>query len=248
MLKLRPFFSVLAAVLAFAIHASAYEVPRLTGPVMDLAGMMSPEDVARVDQVLRRSNAQGIAQIQVLTLPSLNGEPIEEVSYKIVKEWKLGTEKADNGILFLVSQADRKLRIEVGQGLEGAIPDVYAKRIISDVVIPYFKQGQMSEGIVAGTASILELATKERSDLKTNDAVAESANGRKGGWLHIVIFLIFLAFIMSSGGGRGFLLGMLLGGGGRHGGGFGGGGFGGGRGGWSGGGGGFSGGGSSGSW
>lgn len=212
--------------------------------------MMSPEDVARLDQALRTSNAQGVAQVQVLTLPSLNDEPIEEVSYKIVKEWKLGTEKADNGVLFLISKNDRRLRIEVGQGLEGAIPDVYAKRIISDVVIPYFKQGQMSEGIVAGTASILELATNERGGLKTNDnaAVRSESQGKKGGWLHLVVFFILLVFLMSSGGGRGFLLGMLLSGGGRRGGGFGGGGFGGGGGGWSGGGGGFSGGGSSGSW
>lgn len=227
------------------MQAHAYEVPRLTGPVMDTAGMMSGEDVARLDQALRSSNAQGIAQVQVLTIPSLNDEPIEEVSYKIVKDWKLGAEKADNGILFLISKNDRKLRIEVGQGLEGAIPDVYAKRIISDVVIPYFKQGQMSEGIVAGTASILELATNERGGLKTNEnaAVRSEPEGKKGGWLHLVIFFILLVVLMSSGGGRGFLLGMLLSGGGRGGGGFGGGG-----GGWSGGGGGFSGGGSSGSW
>lgn len=214
---------------------------------MDLAGMMTAPDISRVEAAIRGAYEGGQVQLQVVTVPSLNDEPIEEVSHQMVKAWKLGSEKNDNGVLLLVSKGDRRMRVEVGQGLEGAIPDVYAKRIVSDVMIPHFKEGQTSEGIVAGVASILQLAANE-----SGGVVAEPQMSRRGrrepmGWLNVVIFLIFLFFIMLRPRRRGFMSGMVLGG--LGGGGFGGGGFGGGGGGgWGGGGGGFSGGGSSGSW
>lgn len=230
--------------LFFGLSAHAYNVPALTGPVMDLAGMMSPSDVSRVDAAIRGANNAGQVQLQVVTVPSLNDEPIEEVSHQMVRAWKLGSEKNDNGVLLLVSQGDRRMRVEVGQGLEGAIPDIYAKRIVSDVMIPYFKQGQTSEGIVAGVASILQLAANESGGQLAEPAPQMSRSGRRKpmGWLHIAIFLIFLIFTMMRPRRGGFMSGMVLGG---LGGSLGRGGFGGG---FGGGGGGFSGGGSSGSW
>lgn len=228
------------------LSLAAFDIPPLTGPVIDLADLIDSHDEVRLESALRSLNQSGSAQLQILTVPSLQGEPIEEVSYKVVKEWKLGTEKKDNGLLFLISSKDRRLRIEVGQGLEGQIPDVYAKRIVSDVVIPYFKRGESSEGIVAGVAQLIQL-TKGESDL----VVARPPRSSRSSYKKIEPFLIFIIFILLALFGprrRGFgrrIYGSAGGWGSTgHFGGFGGSGGGG----WGGSGGGFSGGGASGSW
>lgn len=218
---------------------------------MDLAGYISPGDQAELSRLLYDYNRIGRAQIQVLVLPDLQGEEIETASIKITDAWKLGNKDKDNGILFLVSAAERKLRIEVGQGLEGVLPDVYAKRIISDQVIPYFKARRTSDGIRSGVYSIIQVVDKEYADsngLGTAEVQGEAGpEGKKRPLLTFIIFFVLLLILIGGGrgGGRGFLLGAVLGSlggrGGRDG-------WGGGGGGWSGGGGGFSGGGASGSW
>ena len=160
---------------------------------MDLAGIMDSNDIARVEQAIRTSNDAGQIQLQVVTIPSLKDEPIEEVSYQMVKAWKLGESKTDKGALLLVSQGDRKMRIEVGQGLEGAIPDVYAKRIISDVVIPYFKDGSPSQGIVAGVASILQLAANESGGLPEPKKYGARKRSLSS-WINIAVIILFILF------------------------------------------------------
>lgn len=238
-------FSILLC-LGFAAQAE-FTVPNLSGPVMDEAGILPRSVRQDLTSLLVEFNQRGKAQIQVLILNSLDGEPIESASIKITDKWKLGDKKKDNGVLFLISMNERAMRIEVGQGLEGAIPDVYAKRIISDRVIPLFRQKRFADGVYTGVASIMQLADKEFADEKL-PATKEGTD--KGGgipiWL-IIILLIIISILGRFGGGRGRFYG---GGGGFGGGTFGGGGFGGsgGGGGWSGGGGGFSGGGASGNW
>ncbi|MBS1970841.1 MAG: TPM domain-containing protein [Bdellovibrionales bacterium] len=234
-----------AFALLFASWAhAAFEVPRLTGPVMDEVGVLRPQDRRDLEDVIRDYNSQGKAQLQVLVIDSLGDLTIEEASIKITDAWKLGTAKKDNGILFLIAPNERKLRIEVGQGLEGALPDVIAKRIIADTVVPLFKARNLSAGIVVGTYQIIKYIDQEYADQHLSQPEPEPTKSIPG-WVIIVILLLLLfigRFLPASsfrGGGRG----------GWGGGGFGGGGFGGGGGGgWSGGGGGFSGGGASGSW
>lgn len=227
---------------------AAFEIPSLRGPVMDLAGIISGPDQRELTQLLQEYNGLGKAQIQVLTIPSLEGDVIENISMKVSEAWKLGGEKSDNGILFMISTGDKKLRIEVGQGLEGALPDAYARRIIDDVVVPMLRSGRASDGVVVGVHEIITYIDKEYAAGKQFDKPVSSK--KKANIIQILVML-FLFLIIGlgklGGGGSGF--------GRRHGGGFGGGfpigggGFGGGGGGgWSGGGGGFSGGGSSGSW
>ena len=251
-MQLRIKFLSLLITLIFGVYNSAraaFEVPRLQGPVMDQAGYLSSQDNSELTRLLTDLNRRGVAQIQVLIIQSLEDEPIEQASIKIVDQWKLGDAKKDNGILFLISAADRKLRIEVGQGLEGAIPDLIANRIIRNTVVPYFKQNQFSEGVIQGTYQIIALADKEFSQqqgLVTEKNLKDDSEGSLPLWMVIIIFII-IAILGRFGGGRGRYIGGGLGGLG----GFGGGGWssgGGGGGGWSGGGGGFSGGGSSGSW
>lgn len=231
-----------AFILLFSCWAQAeFEVPRLTGPVVDQVGVLRPQDRRELEAVIRDYNNQGKAQIQVLVVQSLGDLTIEEASIKVTDAWKLGTAKQDNGILFLIAPNERKLRIEVGQGLEGTLPDVIAKRIISDTVIPLFKARNLSAGVVVGVYQIIKYVDQEYADQHL--AQPEPAPTKSiPGWVIIVILLLLLfvgRFLPASSfrGGRG-------GGGFYGGGGFGGGGGGG----WSGGGGGFSGGGASGSW
>lgn len=221
-----------------------FQVPALQGPVMDQVGYLSGSDRRELEDLLRSVNSRGIAQIQILIVPTLDGEPIEQASIKITDQWKLGDAKKDNGVLFLIAAQDRKLRIEVGQGLEGAIPDLIAGRIIRDTVVPYFKQGQFSQGILQGTKAIIL-----RADQEFGQQAGIEEQKPEGDSLPIgIVIALFIIIILLSrfGGGRGRYY--------RGGGGFGGGSYGGGGGwssgggGWSGGGGGFSGGGSSGSW
>lgn len=246
------FLSLSFFVILFSLGLCAqaeFQVPTLTGPVMDQVGYLSRNDRQELMQLLYDFNKRGVAQVQVLIVPSLQGTPIEMASIQITDKWKLGDAKKDNGVLFLIAAEDRKLRIEVGQGLEGAIPDVIASRIIREQVVPLFRARQTSAGIVLGVHEILRLADKEFAEqhgLHENSPVQEKSKG------NIPIGVIILLFIIISvlgrfGGGRGRHFG---GGGGWGGGGLGGGGWssGGGGGGWSGGGGGFSGGGASGDW
>lgn len=220
-----------------------FEVPRLTGPVMDMVGALRPQDKRELEQILRDYNRQGKAQIQVLVIDSLQGLAIEEASIKITDKWQLGTAKQDNGILFLIAPHERKLRIEVGQGLEGALPDVIAKRIIADTVVPLFRAQNLSAGIVVGTYQIIKYIDQEYADQNLAQVPPPSGGKTLPGWAVIAILILLLIF------GK-FLPLLGLAAGGRGGGGYYGGGFGGrgGGGGWSGGGGGFSGGGASGSW
>ncbi len=211
-----------------------FKVPALQGPVMDQFGYLSGAEQRELSDLLHALNDRGVVQLQVLIVPSLEGEPIEQASIRIVDQWKLGDSKKDNGVLFLVAAQDRKLRIEVGQGLEGAIPDAYASRIIRDVVVPYFKQGQFSQGIIQGAKQIILLADKEFGEQAGIEP--EKTGGQSLPPLVVIILFLIIVVLGRFGGGRG----RYYGGGG--------GGWSSGGGSWSGGGGGFSGGGSSGSW
>jgi uncharacterized protein len=233
---------------------AAFEVPPLTGPVVDNAGMIDSDSAAMLDSALRRIRESGGPQINVLTVPSLGDEPIESASIKVTDAWKLGGSKKDDGVLLLVALQERKIRIEVGQGFEGDLTDLDSKRIIEDVMKPYFRAGRASDGIVVGVRAIVSKvapdALKAFGDEPQN-VQRESRRERKGIPLPlIIIIIVFLLIFGRRGGGRGgggFLTGLALGSlSGRGGWGGGGGSSGGGS--WGGGGGGFSGGGASGSW
>ncbi len=224
--------------------ASAFLVPPLTGPVVDQSGLLSRQAVASLTEILQQLNNQQKAQLQVLVVDSLDGTPIEQASIQVVDTWKLGSQKGDNGVLLFIAFKDKKIRIEVGQGLEGDLPDVVASRIIREVIAPYFKQQKYSDGVIAGVFSIIKIIDPEFSAQNASSYKVKSTDSN-GLILFVILFIIFS--VLNSGVGRRVHRRSGPWGGGFGGGGFGGGGWGGG-GGWSGGGGGFSGGGASGDW
>lgn len=207
---------------------------------MDKAGILSRVNKNKIERALKSLNSSSGIQVQVLTLKSLEGDSIEDFSIRAVEKWKLGGAKNDRGALLLIAINDRKMRIEVGDGLEGQIPDLTAGRII-DSMKPFFKNGDFDTGVYLGVASIAQASGVNLGDVKLTRSSRNKRRDKVSGYVNIAFFVIF--FILF--GFRRRRGGVYFGGGGFGGGSSGG--FGGG-GGWSGGGGSFSGGGSSGSW
>jgi uncharacterized protein len=246
-----------------AAQAAEFQVPALSGPVVDEAKIIDPRSSQVLESAIRALRDKGGSQLTVLTVPSLEGLEIEQASIKVTDKWKLGGAKADKGILLMVAPKEHKVRVEVGQGLEGVLTDLDSKRIIEESILPLFKRGDYGGGILVG---VFQIARKTDPDINLSEYLEGHETNPQGrsferhprtfiGLLllfllsHPALFLIVLVvfiFILSRGGGRG----GFGGGGGWSGSSWGGGGGfgGGGGGGWSGGGGGFSGGGSSGSW
>jgi uncharacterized protein len=231
----------------------ARDVPRLTGPVVDEAGVLSAAEVRRLDGLARAARdldgRRGV-QLQYLLVRDLEGEPIEGFSIRVAEAWKLGDATRDDGVLLVVAVDDREVRIEVGNGVEGKLTDAQASRIIRNVLAPAFRAGRYGDGLYEGGVQVLAALGSLPSGVTPRAASRPAREeGRFGGLFMAGLIVLFIVARIAFGaspfrrprGGGGW--------GGWGGGGFGGGGFGGGGGGgWSGGGGGFSGGGASGSW
>lgn len=150
---------LIAALLLFPGQLAALEAPPLAGRVNDLARMLSPESQQRLEQKLAAFERETSNQVVVLTVPSLQGDDIDRFSIRVAEAWKIGQKGRDNGVLLVIAQAERKVRIEVGMGLQGVLPDITAGRIIRDVMRPYLKSGNYDQGIAAGVDGIIA-ATK----------------------------------------------------------------------------------------
>lgn len=147
---------VIACLLAPAAMAQQLQpVPPLTARVTDTTGTLSVADREALEKRLAAVEQSKGSQIAVLIVPTTRPEAIEQYSIRVVDAWKLGRKKVDDGVLLLVAKDDRELRIEVGQGLEGAIPDVTAKRIIEEHITPAFRDGEFAAGINAGVDAII---------------------------------------------------------------------------------------------
>ena len=238
-----------ALLIACSAGAAEFEVPALRSAVTDRAGILSPATRQQLESALRQLQRVGGTQLAVLTLPNLAGLTIEQASIRVVDQWKLGSKQADKGVLLLMARDERKVRIEVGQGLEGALTDAYAKRIIDEGITPLFRQGDMNAGITVGVYQIARI-TNPDVDLKPyleGQLRQRSSRSRRarsplqtlfGALLMLAVLSMrvgFFPFFFMGGRGLGRGAGGFSGGGGGFGG-------------FSGGGGGFSGGGASGGW
>ncbi len=219
-------------------NAFAIQVPYLSGPVVDELRLLSPAEKSKIETTLATLNASEKVQMAILIVPDLQGEEIEPYSIAVADQWKLGKKKKDEGLVFVIAPNQRRMRLEVGRGLEGDIPDITAKRILSDGVGPYFKQQRYGDGILSAIGIIAEKLQVPLTGF-TPPRRRGGSPFPMGVLLLFGIFIIFTSLFRQGhryygGGGGGW-------GGGSGGGWSGGGGFGGG-------GGGFSGGGSSSSW
>ncbi|MGQ0696444.1 MAG: TPM domain-containing protein [Nitrospiraceae bacterium] len=146
---------VLIACLCVGTTSWALEVPTLSGRIVDLARILPAEVAADLVHELEAHEAKTGNQVAVLTLPSLEGEPLEEFSHRVATTWKLGQKGTDNGALLLVAMKERRIRIEVGYGLEGTLTDARSAQIIRNHIVPHFRAGDLQGGIAAGVRAIL---------------------------------------------------------------------------------------------
>ena len=260
-------FALMAFLLLAVTAHAAPTFPALTGRVVDDAHVLSADTQQQLTSELAALEAKTGRQVVVVTLPSLQGDAIEDYGYQLGRAWGIGQKGQNNGALFIVAPSEHKVRIEVGFGLEPVLTDALSSVILQEKVLPKFRTGDVQGGVVDGTAAIVQQLGLPDDQAKQNVAQAQSAPARMahhnplGGIIAIVIlFWVLSSFIGALGGRRGvggggawWLLPLILssgsrgwGGGSGEGGGFGGGGFGGG--GFSGGGGSFGGGGASGGW
>ncbi|WP_227370237.1 TPM domain-containing protein [Halomonas sp. M20] len=234
-------------------QAQQPEFPELTGRVVDKAELLDPQTEAQLTEMLEAHEQQSTEQVVVVTVASLQGYDIADYGYQLGRHWGIGQQGEDNGALLIVAPEERKLRIEVGYGMEGRLTDAQSSVIINQVITPAFKQGDYAKGITQGAAAMIQVLGGD--PLAEPKRQASGSSDREAGPASIWFFVMFVIVMLISrgggGGGRGrrrgrggLLAGALLGsalGRGGSGGGFGGGGFGGG-------GGGFGGGGASGGW
>lgn len=150
-------WKILLVALLAAGSARAADIPYLTGRVVDDAEILSPAVRARLTGVLKAHEQRTTNQIAVLTVPTIQGTSIEEYAVAVFEQWKLGQKGKDNGVLVVVVPNDRRMRIEVGYGLEGALTDLAASRIIRNVMTPQFKAGDFDRGVELGIGAIIAL-------------------------------------------------------------------------------------------
>lgn len=147
--------------LGLSVPAGAVDVPPLSARVTDLTGMFDAGARAQIESRLATFEKEKGSQVAVLILPSTQPETIEQYAIRVVDAWKLGRAGVDDGVLLIAAMDDRTLRIEVGKGLEGAIPDALAKRIIEETLVPAFREGQFAAGIERSVDQILGLIRGE---------------------------------------------------------------------------------------
>jgi len=186
-----------ALLLALVAPARALDVPYLSGRVVDLADLLPPAaeqaTTARLDALEKATGAQ----VVVLTIPSLDGEALEDYAIRVAETWKLGRKGVDDGVLFLVARDDRALRIEVGYGLEAKLPDITTKRILDELVVPHFRAGDFAGGIEAGVAAI-ETVVRGGDPLPppSQRAIGDGQLGPIGAPGKLFVGVVFLLFMV----------------------------------------------------
>ncbi|MCK5654864.1 MAG: TPM domain-containing protein [Candidatus Aureabacteria bacterium] len=194
----------------------AVHVPsRGQGYVNDFAGLLSHSDKLTITKFAAALEKKTTAQIAIVTIKTTKPETIQGFSVKLFDQWKIGQKGKDNGVLLLMAVDDRKAWITTGYGMEGAIPDVIANKIVRDVMIPYFKRGQYSAGVTKGAIAIVSLVAKEYDVEITGQEtqIHQAVHRKKSGLQIIFTILLFVLIIGMRSGLLGyFLLGSMIGG------------------------------------
>jgi uncharacterized protein len=207
------------AALAGAAEGEVQPVPPLTAPVTDLANLLSAPDTAALNAKLLTFAQEKGSQVAVLIVPTTQPETIFEYSFRVADTWKLGRKGVDDGVLLVLAVNDRKSHLQVGYGLEGAIPDIRAKQILDDIMRPYLSRGDFSGGINAGVDSVIKLINGEA--LPAPKAQQRSGKGAGDALFFAIIAGVIAGFFTRAiigrffgglaGGGVAFAVAMLLG-------------------------------------
>lgn len=182
--------------------ATAREVPAMEGRVNDLAGVLDVGSHQRLEQLLAAHEKATGHQFAVLIVPSLEGDPLEDFSIRVVESWKLGAEKEDDGLLVLVAMQERKIRIEVGYGLEGEIPDARAGRVISNVMRPHFRRGEVGGGIEEGLIALMRATgwsppAAGRREARRTQSAWDTAGEPRQASIGVLVVVFFLTAVLT---------------------------------------------------
>ena len=188
-------FLILLALLAFMPAAQAQSFPKLTGRVVDDAALLSPAQEQGLTGKLAALETQSGRQLVVATIPDLQGYDIADYGYRLGRAWGIGEKAKNDGALLIVAPNERKIRVEVGYGLEGLLTDAQSAQIIRDAIAPRFKAGDMAGGIDAGVDQIGAIMTLPPEEAKARAAAAEAA-ARKGSGGHVSGMAIIWVIVM----------------------------------------------------
>jgi uncharacterized protein len=196
---LRIQFTLLFLLVAF-VSLAEKAVPEHGGRwVHDEAHVLSPGTIAELEAILKAHRDSTSNQIAVLIIPSLEGEDIEGYALRVAEQWKIGQKDRDNGVLFLIALQDKRMRIEVGQGLEGVLTDAMSGRINRNEVAPHFRQGDYDGGVKAAVVAIIKVI----KGTYVNDHPVRAKRGGRSPWLTIVVVIIVLIVLSRRRGGGG---------------------------------------------
>jgi uncharacterized protein len=195
--------------LTLLVSTQALEVPFHDGRwVTDDADLMPPEAEQRLELALDQFHEKTGAQVVVLTIPSLEGDPVEDFSLRVAEKWRIGRGDVDDGVLFLIARDDRKLRLEVGYGLEATLTDATTRRILEDVVRPRFRAGDFAAGIEAGTQAVMGVISGQ-ADLPPPGSGAQGGDS-EGLWVVLFLVGVFSLQALSAPGPGSWVLYLLL--------------------------------------
>jgi uncharacterized protein len=195
-------FGLLLLLFLVAVWAQV-PVPDLSQRVTDLAATPSAAQVNALENKLAGFEAKQGSQIAVLIVPTTQPEDIAQFGIRVADAWKIGRENVDDGVILIIAKDDRKLRLEVGYGLEGAIPDAIAKRVIAETITPYFKTGDFAGGIDAGVTQLMRLIEGEALPAPQQEP---NARGDDGAFMFLLFAGIIAGFVLSA------MLGRVMGG------------------------------------
>ncbi|MEF2074099.1 TPM domain-containing protein [Consotaella aegiceratis] len=188
--------SLLALVLCLA-PATAQTFPDLTGRVVDTADLIDPATEASITEKLAAFEQRSSDQIAVATVPDLQGTEIEDYANRLARQWALGREGEDNGVLLLVARDERKVRIEVGYGLEGTLTDALSRVIIENDILPAFRKGDYSAGVAAGVDGILTVLSGDAAELEARAKRNEGWQRSSGEDISNLVFFGFVFLFMA---------------------------------------------------
>lgn len=184
-----------AVILLAATASFALEVPALKGRVNDYGDMISPSVKGELEQKLKAFEESDSTQIVILTVNSLEGDALEDYTIRVAEKWKIGQAKKDNGVIIFAAKNDRKMRIEVGRGLEGVLTDLLTGRILDNIMRPKFRAGDFDGGFTAGVDSVIQAS---RGEFKNDGASADTSKtgSSSGKFFTIMLFVIYFAIII----------------------------------------------------